>query len=64
MHACRPTAPRESADVIAYDTVLAVRGRTANNEWLQVEYQGELLWVLVSTVSLSTDSAALPVVTP
>lgn len=59
-----PDRTAESAEIIAYDTVLAVRGRTANNEWLQVEYQGELLWVLVSTVSLSTDLAALPVVTP
>lgn len=59
-----PDRTASSAEVIAYDTVLAVRGRTANNEWLQVEYQGELLWVLVSTVSLSTDLAGLPVVTP
>lgn len=59
-----PDRTAQSAEVIAYDTVLAVRGRTTNNEWLQVEYQGELLWVLVSTVSLSTDLATLPVVTP
>ena len=59
-----PDRNAQSAEVIAYDTVLAVRGRTANNEWLQVEYQGELLWVLVSTVSVSTDLATLPVVTP
>lgn len=59
-----PDRNAESFAVIAYDTVLAVRGRTANNEWLQVEYEGQLVWVLVSTVSLSTDLATLPVVTP
>lgn len=59
-----PDRNADSAEVIAYDTVLAVRGRTANNEWLQVEYQGKQLWVLVSTVSLSVDLATLPVVNP
>lgn len=59
-----PDRNAESAKVIAYDTVLTVRGRTANNEWLQVEYEGQLVWVLVSTLSLSTDLATLPVVTP
>lgn len=60
-------APDRSADsfaVIPYDVVLTVRGRTANNEWLQVEYEGQPVWVLVSTVSLSADLASLPVVTP
>lgn len=51
-------------DVIPYDVVLTVEGRTADNEWLQVEYEGQLVWVLVSTVSLNTDLASLPVVTP
>lgn len=59
-----PDRNAESAKVIAYDTVLTIRGRTANNEWLQVEYEGQLVWVLVSTVSLSADLATLPVVTP
>jgi len=60
-------APDRGADsfaVIPYDVVLTVRGRTANNEWLQVEYEEQTVWVLVSTVSLSADLASLPVVTP
>ncbi|MBX3011172.1 MAG: SH3 domain-containing protein [Caldilineaceae bacterium] len=59
-----PDRNAEAFDVIPYDVVLTVEGRTANNEWLQVEYQGQLVWVLVSTVSLNTELENLPVVTP
>ncbi len=60
-------APDRNADsfaAVAYDTALPVLGRSADNEWLQVEYEGESVWVLVSTVSLSADVASLPIVTP
>jgi len=50
--------------VVPYNIVLPVLGRTANDEWLQVEYQGQSVWVLVSTVSLTVDLATLPIVTP
>lgn len=59
-----PDRTATSFAVIPYDIVLTVQGRTANNEWLQVEYQGQTVWVLVSTVSLTTDLTLLPVVTP
>lgn len=59
-----PDRNADSFKIISYDTVLTVRGRSANNEWLQVEYENQTVWVLVTTVSLSTDLASLPVVTP
>ena len=59
-----PDRNAASSTVIPYDVVLTVLGRTTNNEWLQVEYQSQSVWVLVSTVSLNRDLATLPVVTP
>lgn len=60
-------SPDRSADpvsLIPYDTVLTVRGRTANNEWLQVDYQNQMVWVLVTTVLLNSNVESVPVVTP
>ena len=59
-----PDRNADSFRIIPYDTVLAVSGRSANNEWLQVEYENQPVWVLVSAVSLSADLATLQVVTP
>ncbi len=59
-----PDRNAESFEVIAYNVILPVVGRTANDEWLQVDYQGQSVWVLVSTVSLTVDLDTLPVVTP
>lgn len=59
-----PDRNADSFRIIPYDTVLAVSGRSANNEWLQVEYENQPVWVLVSAVSLSADLASLQVVTP
>lgn len=59
-----PDLNADSLGVIPYDGVLPVRGRTADGEWLQVDYEGRQVWILATTVSLSTELASLPVVTP
>ena len=59
-----PDRNAESIRIIPYDAVLTVRGRSANNEWLQVDYENQTVWVLVTTISLNTDLASLTVVNP
>lgn len=58
-----PQKEASSATIIPFDAVLKVTGRNAAGDWLQVELeQGQLLWVLVSTVNVSVDVATLKVV--
>ncbi|MEZ4865627.1 MAG: SH3 domain-containing protein [Caldilineaceae bacterium] len=60
-----PDPDTESVDNAPFDAILKVLGRSADNEWVQVEWTGgQPVWVLVSTVNLNTDVASLPVVTP
>jgi SH3-like domain-containing protein len=60
-----PEREAESLQVLAFDSVLPVVGRSANNEWVQVTLsEGQLAWVLVSAVTLNADLETLPVVTP
>ena len=61
----RPVPDREieSADLYPFEAVLPVVGRSADNEWVQVELEpGRLAWILVSAVQLNVDLATLPVV--
>ncbi|MDQ3247650.1 MAG: SH3 domain-containing protein, partial [Chloroflexota bacterium] len=45
--------------------LLPVQGRSADNEWVQIEIEpGQLAWMLTSAVRISVDLATLPVVTP
>ncbi|MCE7983829.1 MAG: SH3 domain-containing protein [Caldilinea sp. CFX5] len=60
----QPDRNLDAVSLVPYDTVLTVRGRSANNEWLQVDYQNQTVWVLVTTVSLSANLESIPVVTP
>lgn len=63
----RPTPNRdvEPLQLVQYNTALPVIGRSADNEWVQVTLaEGQLAWVLVNTVALNTDIAALPIVGP
>lgn len=60
----QPDRSLDAVNVVPYDTVLTVLGRSDNNEWLQVTYQDQTVWVLVTTVSLSANLESIPVVTP
>jgi len=61
----RPVPDRalDSDDLYPFEAVLPVVGRSADNEWVQVELEpGRLAWMLVSAVQLNVDLAILPVV--
>jgi uncharacterized protein YgiM (DUF1202 family) len=54
-----------SIQVLPFDSVLPVVGRSADNEWIQVTLaEGQLAWVLVDSVKLNVELATLQVVTP
>lgn len=51
--------------VLPFDTVWRVVGRSADNQWVQVPLEeGRLAWVLVETIKLSSPLDSLPVVNP
>jgi uncharacterized protein YgiM (DUF1202 family) len=55
----------EPLQVLPFDSVVPVIGRSANGEWVQVTLEeGIRAWVLLETVQVSTDPATLPVVNP
>jgi SH3-like domain-containing protein len=63
----RATPDREvdPIQLVQFNTALPVVGRSADNEWVQVTLaEGQLGWVLANTVSLNTDIAILPIVSP
>ena len=58
------TAPGESSSVIEfipYQTVLDVIGRSGDNNWLRVNFNGRAGWVAASYGSISGDLASVPV---
>lgn len=60
-----PNRDVEPLQQVQFNTVLPVVGRSADNEWIQVTLaEGQLAWVLANTVTLNTDIAALPIVSP
>jgi hypothetical protein len=59
------SGPNTSYDIIATldtGTVLKVIGRTGNNEWYKVEFDGKTGWVLALYVEFSGDADKVPVV--
>ena len=59
------SGPNTNYEIIAtLDTgkVLKVTGRTANNEWWKVEFDGKTGWVLALFVEFSGDEDSVPVV--
>jgi uncharacterized protein YgiM (DUF1202 family) len=60
-----PDRAVEPLQLVQFNTVLPVVGRSADNEWIQVTLaEGQLVWVLANTVTLNTDIAVLPIVGP
>lgn len=59
-----PDAGADALDTAIYDYVLTVIGRSADNDWIQVDLGDQQGWVLASAVDLSVDIATLPVTTP
>jgi uncharacterized protein YgiM (DUF1202 family) len=60
-----PQREAETAQLLSFGAVLPVVGRSADGEWVQLTLEeGRLAWVLISAVTLSADSASLPIVTP
>lgn len=57
-----PTAVAISTAV--YDNVLTVTGRSEDNQWLQIDLDGQPGWVSIAAVELSVDIETLPVVVP
>ena len=60
-----PSRDAEAITTVPFDRVYAVLARSADNEWVEITLEADKQgWVLVSTVELSVDLAALPVVVP
>lgn len=58
-----PDRTIDSDDLYPFEAVLPVVGRSADNEWVQVELEpGRLAWLLTSAIQLSVDLATLPVI--
>jgi uncharacterized protein YgiM (DUF1202 family) len=62
----RPSQDSEPPlQVLPFDTVWRVVGRSADNQWVQVPLEeGRLAWVLMETIKLSSPIESLPVVNP
>ncbi len=56
-----PGTGAETLRTIGYQTVLDAVGRTADNSWVQVNYQGASGWVSAQFGNLSADINSLPV---
>jgi hypothetical protein len=60
-----PDLEGESLQLLPFDAVLPVIGRSADSQWIQVALEeGRVAWAPASTVSVNTDVATLPVVNP
>lgn len=60
-----PDANAEPLQLLPFDSVVPVVGRSADGAWVQVTLEeGRLAWVLAEAVTISTDPATLPVVNP
>jgi uncharacterized protein YgiM (DUF1202 family) len=60
-----PNRDLEALQVLPFDSVVPIVGRSADSQWIQVTLEeGRLAWVLVNAVQVSVDVATLPVVAP
>jgi uncharacterized protein YgiM (DUF1202 family) len=60
-----PDLEGESLQLLPFDAVLPVIGRSADSQWIQVALEeGRVAWAPANTVSVNTDVTTLPVVNP
>jgi uncharacterized protein YgiM (DUF1202 family) len=60
-----PDLEQETLQLLPFDAVVPVIGRNADGQWIQVALEeGRVAWVLANTVSVNSDIASLPVVSP